>query len=117
MSLEAHQEKGEGEVEIADMERAIKLSLDPAFLPQGQAPVGGVTIRDQYLKQLPNCQKYDKYQGKKNSSTVTSGASIPVSVPEKAHEALAGPDPEPMQENQTGSNSGKLHVSSCWTKP
>ncbi|GKF35504.1 hypothetical protein Tco_0112262, partial [Tanacetum coccineum] len=31
--------------------------------------------------------------------------------PEKAHEALAGPDPEPMQEDQTGSDSGKLHVS------
>ncbi|GKG31261.1 hypothetical protein Tco_0423749, partial [Tanacetum coccineum] len=25
---------------------AIKLSLDPSFLPQGQAPVGGVAIRD-----------------------------------------------------------------------
>ncbi|GJX24356.1 hypothetical protein Tco_0228801 [Tanacetum coccineum] len=46
MSLEAHQEKGEGEGDDADMERAIKLSLDPAFLPQGRAPVGGVTIRD-----------------------------------------------------------------------
>ncbi|GKA95969.1 hypothetical protein Tco_0818064 [Tanacetum coccineum] len=30
--------------------------------------------------------------------------------PEKAHEALAGPDPEPMKEDQTGSDSGKLHV-------
>ncbi|GJZ32007.1 hypothetical protein Tco_0577054 [Tanacetum coccineum] len=46
MSLEAHQEKGEGEGDDTDMEQAIKLSLDPAFLPQGQAPVGGVTIRD-----------------------------------------------------------------------
>ncbi|GJW88294.1 retrovirus-related pol polyprotein from transposon TNT 1-94 [Tanacetum coccineum] len=40
------QEKGEGEGDDADLERAIKLSLDPAFLPQGRAPVGGVTIRD-----------------------------------------------------------------------
>ncbi|GKA00273.1 hypothetical protein Tco_0672823 [Tanacetum coccineum] len=46
MSLEAHQENGEGECDDADMERAIKLSLDPAFLPQGRTPVGGVTIRD-----------------------------------------------------------------------
>ncbi|GKE99705.1 hypothetical protein Tco_0023056, partial [Tanacetum coccineum] len=30
MSLEAHQEKGEGEGDDADMERAIKLSLDPS---------------------------------------------------------------------------------------
>ncbi|GJR61450.1 hypothetical protein Tco_1503612 [Tanacetum coccineum] len=46
MSLDAHQEKGEGEGTDADIERAIKLSLDPSFLPQGRAPVGGVTIRD-----------------------------------------------------------------------
>ncbi|GKG05452.1 hypothetical protein Tco_0325538, partial [Tanacetum coccineum] len=51
MSLEAHQEKGEGD--DADMERAIKLSLDPAFLPQGQAPVGGVTIRDPVSETTP----------------------------------------------------------------
>ncbi|GJX56383.1 hypothetical protein Tco_0286280 [Tanacetum coccineum] len=48
MSLDAHQEKGEGEGADADIERAIKLSLgiQAFFLPQGQAPVGGVTIRD-----------------------------------------------------------------------
>ncbi|GJW30419.1 hypothetical protein Tco_0047294 [Tanacetum coccineum] len=46
LSLEAHQEKGEEEGNDAELERAIKLSLDPAFLPQGRAPVGGVTIRD-----------------------------------------------------------------------
>ncbi|GKB56908.1 hypothetical protein Tco_0913094 [Tanacetum coccineum] len=44
--------------------------------------------------------KGDKDQGEVDSSTVTSGVSIPVSDPEKAHEALAGPDPEPMQEDQ-----------------
>ncbi|GKF99003.1 hypothetical protein Tco_0297786, partial [Tanacetum coccineum] len=37
----------------ADMERAIKLSLDPAFLPQGQAPVGGVTFRDPVSETTP----------------------------------------------------------------
>ncbi|GJS63550.1 hypothetical protein Tco_0678114 [Tanacetum coccineum] len=42
--------------------------------------------------------KGDKDQGEVDSSTVTSGVSIPVSDPEKAHEALAGPDPEPMKE-------------------
>ncbi|GJY94328.1 hypothetical protein Tco_0510689 [Tanacetum coccineum] len=192
MSLEAHKEKGEGEGDDADMERAIKLSLDPAFLPQGRAPVGGVTIRDpvsettsklhevvgkgkavvteeQVAHSLidlskkkrttdqfilvrrdqtshdsttgPSSQPEDdtsekvihessstsdsertesetetaapkgnKNQGEVDSSTVTSGVSIPVSDPEKAHEALAGPDPEPMKEDQTGSDSGKLHV-------
>ncbi|GJW36649.1 hypothetical protein Tco_0059569, partial [Tanacetum coccineum] len=54
--------------------------------------------------------KGDKDQGKVDSSTVTSGVSIHVLVPEKAHVALAGPDPKPMKEDQTGSDSGKLHV-------
>ncbi|GKG47927.1 hypothetical protein Tco_0507412, partial [Tanacetum coccineum] len=53
MSLEAHQEKGEGEGADANMERAIKLSLDLAFLPQGLAPVGGVTIRDPVSETTP----------------------------------------------------------------
>ncbi|GKD18911.1 hypothetical protein Tco_1208069, partial [Tanacetum coccineum] len=61
--------------------------------------------------------KGDKVQGEIVSSTVTSGVSIPVSDPEKAHEALAGPDPEPMQEDQTGSNSEKLHVSLAGPNP
>ncbi|GKF94610.1 hypothetical protein Tco_0284310, partial [Tanacetum coccineum] len=41
----------------ADLERAIKLSLDPAFLPQGQAPVGGVTIRDPVFETTPKLPK------------------------------------------------------------
>ncbi|GJS02323.1 hypothetical protein Tco_0318831 [Tanacetum coccineum] len=56
--------------------------------------------------------KGDKDQGKVDSSTVTSGVSIFVSVPKKAHVALDGPDPEPMKEDQTGSDSGKLHLKS-----
>ncbi|GKD85932.1 hypothetical protein Tco_1357086, partial [Tanacetum coccineum] len=36
---------------------------------------------------------------------------------EKAHEALAGPDPDPMNEDQTGSDSGKLHVSLAGPNP
>ncbi|GJW81467.1 hypothetical protein Tco_0145442 [Tanacetum coccineum] len=61
--------------------------------------------------------KGDKVQGEIVSSTVTSGVSIPVSVPEKAHGAQAGPHPEPMQEDQTGSDSGKLHVSLAGPNP
>ncbi|GJS20465.1 hypothetical protein Tco_0449097 [Tanacetum coccineum] len=68
--------------------------------------------------------KGDKDQGEVDSSTITSGVSIPVSTqgqagsdPEKAHEALAGPDPEPMQEDQTGSDSGKVHVSLAGPNP
>ncbi|GJY81863.1 hypothetical protein Tco_0494614 [Tanacetum coccineum] len=61
--------------------------------------------------------KGEKDQGEVDSSTVTSGVSIPVSDPEKAHEALAGPDPEPMKEDQTRSDSGKLHVSLAGPNP
>ncbi|GJS65893.1 retrovirus-related pol polyprotein from transposon TNT 1-94 [Tanacetum coccineum] len=61
--------------------------------------------------------KDDKDQGEVDSSTVSSGVSIPVSDPVKAHEALAGPDPEPMKEDQTGSDSGKLHVSLAGPNP
>ncbi|GJV47201.1 hypothetical protein Tco_1437413 [Tanacetum coccineum] len=53
MSLDAHQEKGEGEGADADIERAIKLSLDPSFLLKGQAPVGGVVIRDLVSETTP----------------------------------------------------------------
>ncbi|GJR59701.1 hypothetical protein Tco_1501863 [Tanacetum coccineum] len=67
--------------------------------------------------QNPGAPKGDKVQGEIVSSTVTSGVSIPVSVPEKAHEALAGPDPEPMNEDQTGSDSGTLHVSLAGPNP
>ncbi|GJV02273.1 hypothetical protein Tco_1335842 [Tanacetum coccineum] len=43
----------QGEGVDADIERAIKLSLDPSFLPQRQAPVGGVTIRDPISETTP----------------------------------------------------------------
>ncbi|GJX46572.1 hypothetical protein Tco_0271762 [Tanacetum coccineum] len=136
MSLEAHQEKGEGEGDDADMDRAYKLSLGPAFLPQEEelrtslsllSVIRLLLIRQLDLLLQPEddtsekvihessstsdserteseteavAPKGDKDQGEVDSSTVTSGVSIPVSNPEKAHEALAGPDPEPMQEDQ-----------------
>ncbi|GKG15073.1 hypothetical protein Tco_0354673, partial [Tanacetum coccineum] len=55
LSLETPQEKGEGKGDDADLERAwaIKLSLDPTFLPQGRAPVGAVTIRDPMSEATP----------------------------------------------------------------
>ncbi|GJZ63518.1 hypothetical protein Tco_0619939 [Tanacetum coccineum] len=72
--------------------------------------------------------KGNKDQGEVDSSRVTSGVSIPVSTqgqagsdPEKAHEALAGPDPEPMQEDQTGQHwekkNRKAHVSLAGPNP
>ncbi|GKF39545.1 hypothetical protein Tco_0119606, partial [Tanacetum coccineum] len=68
--------------------------------------------------------KGDKDQGEVDSSRVTSGVSIPVSTqgqagsdPEKAYEALAGPDPKPIQEDQTGSDSRKVHMSLAGPNP
>ncbi|GKF20488.1 retrovirus-related pol polyprotein from transposon TNT 1-94, partial [Tanacetum coccineum] len=46
-------DEGKGEGDDADLELAIKLSLDPALLPQSQAPVGGVTIRDLVSETTP----------------------------------------------------------------
>ncbi|GKC29397.1 hypothetical protein Tco_1036691, partial [Tanacetum coccineum] len=46
LSLETPQEKGEGEGDNADLEWAIKLSLDPAFLQQGRGTCWRVTIRE-----------------------------------------------------------------------
>ncbi|GJV55994.1 hypothetical protein Tco_1456999 [Tanacetum coccineum] len=43
--------------------------------------------------------------------------SILYSDPAKEHEALAGPDPEPMKEDQTGSDSRNLHVSLAGPNP
>ncbi|GJS95407.1 hypothetical protein Tco_0802375 [Tanacetum coccineum] len=89
MSLEAHQEKGEGKGADADMERAIKLSLDPAFLPQGRAP-----LRSNDQGSRSRCfQKVTKDQGKAGSNT------------EKAQEAPGWTIPEPMQETRLDSDS------------
>ncbi|GJS73314.1 hypothetical protein Tco_0706155 [Tanacetum coccineum] len=60
--------------------------------------------------------KGDKEQGEVDSSTVTSGVSIPVSTqgqagsdPEKAHEALAGPNPEHMDDEFLATAYPKVH--------
>ncbi|GKD68135.1 hypothetical protein Tco_1322225, partial [Tanacetum coccineum] len=68
--------------------------------------------------------KGDKEQGEVASSIVTSGVGISVRIedqagldPGKAHETLAGPDPEHMQKDQTGSDSRKVHVSLAGPNP
>ncbi|GJX03955.1 hypothetical protein Tco_0189871 [Tanacetum coccineum] len=53
LSLESHHEKGEGEDADADLEQAIKLSMNPSFLPQGRAQVGGVAIRERVAEEIP----------------------------------------------------------------
>ncbi|GJW25058.1 hypothetical protein Tco_0038869 [Tanacetum coccineum] len=48
---------------------------------------------------------------------VSESEPEPTQRRQSAHEALAGPDPEPMKEDQTGSDSGKLHVSLAGPNP
>ncbi|GJS17124.1 hypothetical protein Tco_0411596 [Tanacetum coccineum] len=137
LSLETPQEKGEGEGD------------DAALLPQGRAPVGGVTIREpgseatsklhevvgkgkavvteeQIAHSLVNLSKKkrtaDQFIFVRRDQTppdsTTGPSSLPeddtsekvihessstfdskrTEIPEKDHEALAGPDPEPMKE-------------------
>ncbi|GJY89894.1 retrovirus-related pol polyprotein from transposon TNT 1-94 [Tanacetum coccineum] len=179
MSLDSHQEKGEGEGADVDLERSLKMSLDPSFLPQGQAPVGGLAMRGPVSETIPklpevvgkgkakvteeqaahflidlsqkkndtsekvvhesssttdsertesgteaSAPKVDKEQGEVSSTTVTSRVGISVRIedqaesdPGKAHEALAGPDPKPMQEDLTRSDSGKEHVALAGPNP
>ncbi|GJR73554.1 hypothetical protein Tco_0085919 [Tanacetum coccineum] len=165
LSLEAHQEKGEEEGNDADLERAIKLSLDPTFLPQGRAPVGGVTIRDpvsettsklhetvgkgkavvseeQVAHSLIDMSKKkrttDQFILVRRDQTPPDSTTGPSSQPEDdtsekvIHESSSTsdsertesetetaspkgsgwktpPDPEPMKEDQTRSDSGNLH--------
>ncbi|GJV85555.1 hypothetical protein Tco_1525453 [Tanacetum coccineum] len=86
---------------------------------EGQAPVGGVAIRDPVSETTP---KLPEVVGKgkaiwsmessstTDSETTESGTESRLLLKktrldqtlEKAHEALAGPDPEPMQKDQTG---------------
>ncbi|GKC97760.1 hypothetical protein Tco_1168035, partial [Tanacetum coccineum] len=53
--------------------------------------------------------KGDKDQDEVDTSTVTSGVSIPVSDPEKAHEALNGPNPEHMDDEFLATAYPKVH--------
>ncbi|GJQ95785.1 hypothetical protein Tco_0006924 [Tanacetum coccineum] len=126
MSLEAHQEKGEGEgiqSQILLHNTAMKRDQSPHDSTTGPSSQPEDDTSEKVIHESSSTSdsertesetetaapKGDKDQGEVDSSTVTSGVSIPVSDPEKAHEALAGPDPEPMKEDQTGSDSGKLH--------
>ncbi|GJR87838.1 hypothetical protein Tco_0211849 [Tanacetum coccineum] len=144
MSLKAHQEKGEGEEQVAhsliDLAKKKRTTDQFILVRRDQSPHDSTTgpssqPEDDTSEKVVHessstsdsertesetktaAPKSDKDQGEVDSSTVTSGVSIPVSDPEKAHEALAGPDPESIIEDQTRSDSGKLHVSLAGPNP
>ncbi|GJV11334.1 hypothetical protein Tco_1352875 [Tanacetum coccineum] len=145
MSLDTHQEKGEGEGVDADIEQAIKLSLDPSFLPQGRALVGGVMIRDPVSETTPKLPEVvgkgvikhlmirqldpllnlkmihqRKWSMNLHQQLIQNEQKVKqksLLLKTRLDEALAGPDPEPMQKDQTGSNSGKVHVSLAGPNP
>ncbi|GJT84136.1 hypothetical protein Tco_1058478 [Tanacetum coccineum] len=131
LSLWKHIEKREKEkVDMLDLGRAIKLSFDPVFLTRSWHCWRTVDsfhwidcqrrkeTTDQFIllggsislilhwtffsTEDDTSEKVTKFKEKYFSSTVTSGEAFLYLDPEKAHEAQAGPDPEPMQEDQTG---------------
>ncbi|GJV58875.1 hypothetical protein Tco_1464975 [Tanacetum coccineum] len=79
ISLDEHQEMREGGGTDADLEKEIKLSLDPSFLPQGQPPVGGVAIRDPVSETIP---KLPEVVGKGKAKHLTIRQLDPSSQPE-----------------------------------
>ncbi|GJV42449.1 hypothetical protein Tco_1420889 [Tanacetum coccineum] len=113
MSWKAHQEQGEGRRCEADGNELLSLagsSFCHKFRHSPKFATG------------PSSQPEDDTSEKViHESSSTSDSELrrkcTSQLPEKAHEALAGPDPKPMQEDQTGSNSGKLHVSLAGPNP
>ncbi|GJR17009.1 hypothetical protein Tco_0965536 [Tanacetum coccineum] len=129
---EAQQEpEPQGEGDDPALELAKKLSLD-AHQEKGEGE-GGVAIRERVaeeIQRLPDVEgkgkeatapKVDKEQGKVASTTVTSGVGISVhtenqagSDPRQGHEALVGSNLEPMQED---SGPGEEHVALVGPNP
>ncbi|GKG14414.1 hypothetical protein Tco_0354014, partial [Tanacetum coccineum] len=105
LSLEAHQEKGQGEGDNADLEQAIKLSLDPAFLPQGRAHDGGVTIRDPVSEATP-----------KQHEVVGKGKAV-VTEEQVAHSLSDMSKKKRTTDQFILTRRGKIPRVSCWTKP
>ncbi|GJU15388.1 hypothetical protein Tco_1143354 [Tanacetum coccineum] len=121
MSLEALQEKGrrrrQGKGVVTEEQVAhslIDLSKKKRTTDQFILVRRDQTSHDSTTR--PSSQPEDDTSERTRLRTSRCKA-IPVSDPEKAHEALAGPDPEPMKEYQTGSDSGKLHVSLVGPNP
>ncbi|GJY20277.1 hypothetical protein Tco_0392843 [Tanacetum coccineum] len=79
MSLDEHQEKRESRGTDAYLEKAIKLSLDPSFLPKSQPPVGGVAIRDPVSETIP---KLPEVVGKGKAKAPHDSTTGPSSQPE-----------------------------------
>ncbi|GJQ95687.1 hypothetical protein Tco_0006826 [Tanacetum coccineum] len=83
LSLETHQEKGEGD--NADLERAIKLSLDPAFLHEGSAPYWNSNDQGSSVEATPNC----------NESSGKGKGLYPCYVISKPPDSTTGPSSQP----------------------
>ncbi|GKF60930.1 hypothetical protein Tco_0177716, partial [Tanacetum coccineum] len=85
ISLEAHQEKGEGEGDDANMERAIKLSLDPAFLPQVEGKGKAIITEEQVAHSRIGLSKKKR----------TTDQFILVRRDQNPHDSTTGPSSQP----------------------
>ncbi|GJZ97286.1 hypothetical protein Tco_0669739 [Tanacetum coccineum] len=72
---------------------------------------------DQFILVRRDQAPHDSTTGPSSQPEDDTLEKVAGSDPKKAHEALAGPDPELMQEDQTRSDSGKAHVSLAGPNP
>ncbi|GJS41050.1 hypothetical protein Tco_0566093 [Tanacetum coccineum] len=101
LSLEAHQEKREEEGDDADLERAIKLSLDPAFLPQGKGKA--VVTEEQVAHSLIDMLKKKR----------TTDQFILVRRDQTSHDSKTGPSSQPEDDT----SEKVIHESSSTSIP
>ncbi|GKD52153.1 hypothetical protein Tco_1281129, partial [Tanacetum coccineum] len=82
---------------------------------EGKAVVSEEQVAHSLIDMSKKKRSTDQFILARRDQTPPDSKTGPSSQPDaghsdKAHEALAGPDPEPMEEDQTGSDSGKLHT-------
>ncbi|GKB91206.1 hypothetical protein Tco_0963478, partial [Tanacetum coccineum] len=126
LSWKISRKREEGEGDDADLTRLSSIALDRPFCHKKKRTTDQFILlrRDQTPpdsttgpSSQPNDDTSDKEIHESSSTSDSERTESETEDPEKAHEALAGPDPEPMKEDQTGSDSGKLHVSLAGPNP
>ncbi|GJY47584.1 hypothetical protein Tco_0436647 [Tanacetum coccineum] len=105
VSLDEHQEKREGGGIDADLEKVIKLSLDPSFFPQGQPPVGGLVIRDQVSETIP---KLPEVVGKGKAKTTGPSSQPEDDTSEKVVQESSSTTDSERTESGTDASAPKV---------
>ncbi|GJX98579.1 hypothetical protein Tco_0355598 [Tanacetum coccineum] len=127
MSMDEHQEKREGEGTNADLEKAIKLSLDPSFLPQGQPPsedvIKHIKIRHNWTHSSePEDDKSEKMVHESSSTMIqerTESGTKKTKMDQtlKSHEALLDQILRPCRRPGLDQDLENRHVSLAGPNP